>query len=137
MNLCQSLSKNRLVLIARLQPELDAPRVVEQVLNLRMLLHVGGEERADWDDLQSALAGRIEAEADESGAHAFALMFRRHFGVREHDLPGGESVLRNCERTVAKIGFKAVAFGIVAHGDLGLRHYIRIAGGKRLRKLVE
>lgn len=41
------------------------PGGVEKVLNLGVLLHVGGEERADGNDLKAPLACRFESEADQ------------------------------------------------------------------------
>src|ERR671911_1422670 len=73
-NAVRSLSLSNSKALSVFQPELLAPGGVEKVLHLRMLLHVGGKEGADRDDLQSAFSCRIQRVSNWDRADTLALM---------------------------------------------------------------
>src|ERR1700741_47067 len=94
------------------------PGRVEKVLNLGVLLHVSGEERADGNDLKAPLACCLESETDQRRADAFPFVTFRDFRVREQHLPGGQRVFGERQASVAKIDLETVSVGIVADDEV-------------------
>src|SRR3546814_7578351 len=92
--------------------ELTSPGYVEQILLLFVLLDVGGEERADRDHLQFALARSFKTGADQCFADALSPMLGRHLGVSEHDHALGQRVLGDGDR-IAKLDFEAATLEII------------------------
>src|SRR3546814_15635694 len=76
--------------------ELTSPGSVEQILLLFVLLDVGGEERADRDHLQFALARSFKTGADQCFADALSPMLGRHLGVSSEERRVGKECVSTC-----------------------------------------
>ena len=59
---------------------------IEQILLGFMLLDIGREKRADWNDLKAAFSGRSKREPNERRTDALSFVRGRDLGVRENDL---------------------------------------------------
>ena len=88
---------------------------IDDVLFVDMLLQIGTEEGADWDDLQSALARGGKPRLDQCRAQPLSAMTLRNDGMVEADGTRQQVIGCKCIFAIAQVDFKPSMLDIVAN----------------------
>src|SRR5216683_3212007 len=115
------------------------PGLPQEVVELRMLAHVGRDEGALGGDLEPLRASPLEHAAHEGRTDAASPELRRDFGVDQRDDPRRQSVVED-SRVAIDIELEAVERGVVAdaagHGAYSAGCSAGRAGGDARRRAI-